>query len=513
MTTDTARALVSALKGFDIDAEVAEVQTGAAVDRYALKLKPGTKYKRVEALADDIALAIAAPSVRILPISGTQYVGVEVPAAERAVVTLASLAPDQDHPLRFPVGVDVAGAGVTARVDKLPHLIVAGQTGSGKSVGVTAILAHLVTHAEPSQLRLLLVDPKRVELAAFAGIRHLYRPVVTDTAEAPEALEDVVAEMDRRWKMLEDAGRKHVADLPEPPPYLVVVIDELADLMMTAGKRVEGAIVRLLQLGRAAGIHLILATQRPSTDVITGLIKTNAPSRLVFAVSSHTDSNVALGQSGAERLLGAGDGLWWPAGASQPERIQSPYVGDDELEEMLTPLRPGVTPAPGQNETPLDRLEKLRRQHLDKALEGLDEPKAPPAPKPDPEPWPHPPVPVTRFADAPTAPTPEEAPPFHPLDPERPTPEELARTLTYERRQLDEAYEAGRRQAYLEMATPHRTMGTRDWVVAVLVTLAAFAVGTLAFPFLIPAFAGWAGWTVTRRRTKMTTYPLERNIR
>src|SRR5690606_24186902 len=190
-------------------------------------------------------------------------------------------------------------------------------------------LAHLVTHTDPERLQLILIDPKRVELAPFAGIRHLARPVVTDVAHgAVEALDAAVAEMDARWKMLEEAGKRNVADLPDPPPYLVIVIDELADLMMTAGKRVEAAIVRLLQLGRAAGVHLILATQRPSTDVITGLIKTNAPSRMVFAVSSHTDSNVALGQSGAERLLGQGDGLWWPAGASQPERIQGAFLSD-----------------------------------------------------------------------------------------------------------------------------------------------------------------------------------------
>jgi len=498
--TDTAQTLISALKGFDIDAEVAEVQTGAAVDRYALKLKAGTRYKRVEALADDIALAIAAPSVRILPIPGTQHVGVEVPAAERRTIPLASVTPDPDHPLRFPIGVDVAGRGVSARVDKLPHVIIAGQTGSGKSVALTATLAHLVTHAEPSQLQLLLIDPKRVELAPFGGLRHLWRPVVTDAAEAPEVLEAVVAEMDGRWKMLEAAGRKHVADLPDPPPYLVVVVDELADLMMIAGKRVEGAIVRLLQLGRAAGIHLVLATQRPSTDVITGLIKTNAPSRLVFAVSSHTDSNVALGQSGAERLLGAGDGLWWPAGASQPERIQAPFLSDGELEEMLAPLRQlEAESVPMSGETPADRLERARRQHLDRAFEGFDD-KTPHSPPTDVAAaltyTDIPPVSTTRF-DAPTAPTPEE-----------PTPEEAPPNAMPLEQLQAEAFELGRRYGHREVSEPplHRPMTGRDWLVVVAFSLIAVPIGIIAVPVLPLAFAAAVGWTIARRRTNMMKY-------
>ena len=324
--------IISTLKGFGVAAEVAEVHRGAAVDRYALRLTPGTRVKQVTALADDIAVAIAAPGVRILPIPGTRFVGIEVPASERKVIRLEDVQPEQDHPLRFPVGVAVDGKGVSARVDKLPHLLVAGATGSGKSVFVTAMLAHLVNHAEPADLQLILIDPKRVELAPFAHVPHLAMPPATDVSSAIEALDWAVAAMDERWVTLQQAGKRQVSELDDPPPYLLVVVDELADLMMTAGKRAEASIVRLLQLGRAAGVHLILATQRPSTDVITGLIKTNTPSRMVFSVTSHTDSNVALGQSGAEKLLGQGDGLWWPAGASQPERIQGVFIDTDDLE-------------------------------------------------------------------------------------------------------------------------------------------------------------------------------------
>lgn len=497
--TDTGRVLISALKNFGLDAEVAEVQSGAAVDRYALKLAAGVKVKQVMALADDLAVAIAAPSVRVLPIPGTVHVGVEVPAAERRTIPLEQVQAglEQDHPLRFPVGVDVAGAGISARVDKLPHVIVAGATGSGKSVFVTAMLAHLVTHAEPSQLQLILIDPKRVELAAFAGIRHLGRPVVTDMAEAAEALDAALLEMDRRWKLLEAAGKKNVADLDDPPPYLVIVIDELADLMMQAGKRVEGSIVRLLQLGRAAGVHLILATQRPSTDVITGLIKTNAPSRMAFALSSHTDSNVALGQSGAERLLGAGDGLWWPAGASQPERIQSAFISDDELEDMLLPLK-GEAPA-AEPSSDVDELVRRSRERMEANREAreaaLAAPSAPTPPEAPPAPPEAPPAP-SGIPEAPPAPTPlEVSMPSLPAD-------EIDEALEL-------AYAKGRRhgQLMMELELPeHRVLSSTDWWVAIGIFLAATFVGVFIFPALIPAFGAWAAWTVVRRRTNIAKY-------
>src|SRR5690606_28637784 len=332
-------ALISALQGYSITAKVAGVQAGTSVDRSSPALAPGTKVKQVTALQDDLALALAAETVRVLPIPGTKLVGVEVPAAERQPVNLSDLSdaldPDDAHPLRFPVGVAVDGKGVSARLDKLPHILVAGQTGSGKSVFTTATLAHLVTHADPNQLRLILIDPKRVELASFAGIRHLARPVATDVQEAVKALGEAVAEMSDRWRILEEHGKRNISELDDPPPYLVVVVDELADLMMTAGKAAEAHIVRLLQLGRAAGVHLILATQRQSTDVITGLNKTNTANRICIAMSPHTDSNVALGVSGAERLLGQGDALWFPAGASQPERVQGAFLSTEDLDEMM----------------------------------------------------------------------------------------------------------------------------------------------------------------------------------
>ena len=468
--------IISTLKGFGVAAEVAEVHRGAAVDRYALRLTPGTRVKQVTALADDIAVAIAAPGVRILPIPGTRFVGIEVPASERKVIRLEDVQPEQDHPLRFPVGVAVDGKGVSARVDKLPHLLVAGATGSGKSVFVTAMLAHLVNHAEPADLQLILIDPKRVELAPFARVPHLAMPPATDVTTAIEALDWAVAAMDERWVTLQQAGKRQVSELDDPPPYLLVVVDELADLMMTAGKRAEASIVRLLQLGRAAGVHLVLATQRPSTDVITGLIKTNTPSRMVFSVTSHTDSNVALGQSGAEKLLGQGDGLWWPAGASQPERIQGVFIDTDDLElpesieERDERVRASMFAAVREYSQPEDVLPPQDEVHV-----------MPPS------------APDTGDLEA----VPVLPPPARELfDPDLD-------------RALDAAYRKGRDHGRILAYSPpvtYRVMIPSDWWWAA----ALFVVGTLAGAVALPALplaAGvWLAVTVVTRRRTMDRY-------
>jgi len=474
MSTD--QTIISTLKGFGVDAEVAEVHRGAAVDRYALRLTPGTRVKQVTALADDIAVAIAAPGVRILPIPGTRFVGIEVPASERKVIRLEDVQPEQDHPLRFPVGVAVDGKGVSARVDKLPHLLVAGATGSGKSVFVTAMLAHLVNHAEPADLQLVLVDPKRVELAPFAHVPHLAMPPATDVSSAIEALDWAVAAMDERWATLQQAGKKQISELDDPPPYLLVVVDELADLMMTAGKRAEASIVRLLQLGRAAGVHLVLATQRPSTDVITGLIKTNTPSRMVFSVTSHTDSNVALGQSGAEKLLGQGDGLWWPAGASQPERIQGVFIDTDDLELP---------------ETTEERDERVRASMF-AALHEYSQPEDVLPPQNE-----------VRMPDVmPPTPEPATEPDLLP----EPARELFDPDLD---RALDAAYRKGRDHGRILAYSPpvtHRVMIPSDWWWAVALFVVGTVAGAVALPALPLAAGVWLAVTVVTRRRTMDRY-------
>jgi len=530
MTATEPAALLSVLRGFGIEAEVAEVQTGAAVDRIALKLAPSVRVKQVTALADDIALSLGASGVRVYPIPGTRYVGVEVPAAERKTIPLdqLQLTTDTDHPLRFPVGASVDGKVVTARFDKLPHLIVAGTTGSGKSVFVNSLLAHLVERNEPATLQLMLIDPKRVELAPFAGVPHLARPVATDVHMAVDVLDAAVAEMDARWIMLEEAGKKNVADLDDPPPYLLVVIDELADLMMMAGKRAEPAVVRLLQLGRAAGVHLLLATQRPSTDVITGLIKTNAPSRMVFKVSSHTDSNVALGRSGAETLLGLGDGLWFPSGASQPERVQGAFLSDDDLAAVLDHV--GTTSGPDAEEVvALGSDVPIRTDPIDESFAWPPEAPAPmrrddeelAAYKAQLDKLVHEiaEMTATPLTDAPTAPTPEEPAPIPEwLDVQAERDSDMARirgeviyTNDREEAVARHYYDKGRRHGaivYGANRARHRSTLPRDWAVAILIFLAVTAGSLLAFPILPLVAGGFAAWTALRRRTRIT-YNLE----
>lgn len=460
--------LVSTLRGFGVHAEISDVQHGAAVDRYMLTLAPGTKVSSVTKLADDIALAMEVEHVRIVTDKGR--VGVEVPAQERSSVSLEHLAKNlqADHPLRVPVGMAVDGSGVMARIDKLPHLLVAGTTGSGKSVWLTSILTHLATHAKPTDVQMMMVDPKRVELAMFADIPHLTRPVAKDVSSAVELLDAAVEEMEARYDRLERAGKRDIAELEDAPPYLVVAVEEMADLMMTAGKRAEAAIVRLLQVGRAAGVHLLLATQRPSADVITPLIKANTPSRLAFAVQSHTDSGVALGQSGAEALLGRGDGLWFPSGASRPERIQAPYVSTEGIEEALRYVR--------------RTDEDIRARMLARA----------------------------RGAATPVEPV-EEATPVEPAPtPVEPEPTPVAPhpgTFTWREMEqaMEEAYLKGRRHRDItETPQLRRGVSLADAFLAGLVLMAGVLVGIITVPVLPLVLGGWAAWTVTRYRTKIT---------
>ncbi|MDI9474029.1 MAG: DNA translocase FtsK, partial [Bacillota bacterium] len=322
---------------------------GPTITRYEVIPGAGVKVKQIENLADDIALALAARSVRIeAPIPGKRAVGIEVPNETPGTVYLKEVLDNPSFlssksPLTIGFGKDIGGASVVSDMDKLIHLLIAGSTGSGKSVCINAILASLLIKASPEEMRLLLVDPKRVELALYEGLPHLLTPVVTDPREAAKALRWAVMEMEERYIAFEEArvrdlkgyNDKAKKEGKELLPYIVIVIDELADLMMVASAEVEEAICRLSQKARAAGMHLIVATQRPSTDVVTGLIKANVPSRIAFAVASGTDSSIILDTRGAERLLGKGDMLFYPIGFAKPVRLQGAYVSDKEVELLV----------------------------------------------------------------------------------------------------------------------------------------------------------------------------------
>jgi DNA segregation ATPase FtsK/SpoIIIE, S-DNA-T family len=352
------------LASFGVEVHVLQAVQGPAVTRFELLPAPGVKVSRILSLQDDIALAMAAPRVRIeAPIPGKSAVGIEVPNLEVTAVRLRDILESSSYrsdpsPLAVALGKDVAGSAIVAALDRMPHLLIAGATGSGKSVCVNALLASLLCRASPAQVRLLLIDPKVVELRQYDGIAHLLAPVVTDPRQAAKTLAWVVAEMERRYRRFADAGAKDLVrynalELDEPLPYYVVVIDELADLMMVAAPEVEDAIARLAQMARAAGIHLVVATQRPSVDVITGLIKANIPSRLAFAVSSQVDSRTILDTGGAEKLLGRGDMLFSPMGSSKPIRAQGALVTEGELEGVIAYVREQRKPdyAPGLLQT------------------------------------------------------------------------------------------------------------------------------------------------------------------
>ena len=339
------------LANFGIDANVVGQISGPRVTRYELQLAPGTKVAKVAALKDDLSYALATTEIRILaPIPGKQAVGVELPNLSPNIVTLGDVfddLPATASPLSVWLGKDISGNSVWADLARMPHVLIAGTTGSGKSGCINAIITSILLRAKPDEARLILIDPKHVELNHYESIPHLLTPVVSSPKEASAVLANVVGEMDRRYERLSELRARN---LPEANrtlrqrgerqlPYLLVVIDELADLMMTSPQAVEDAVIRLAQKSRAVGIHLVLATQRPSVDVITGMIKANVPSRIAFAVSSQTDSRVILDQSGAESLLGQGDMLFKPLGTSRLQRVQGAYVTEEEIALVVEQCR------------------------------------------------------------------------------------------------------------------------------------------------------------------------------
>ncbi|HSG79842.1 MAG TPA: DNA translocase FtsK 4TM domain-containing protein [Acidimicrobiia bacterium] len=354
----TARELEETLLQHGVDARLTRIVPGPTVTRYEIELAPGVKVSKVTGLAHDIAYALATPDVRILaPIPGKSAIGVEVPNRRRQLVTLGDIlrspeAKAAEHPLQVGLGLDISGTPMMLNLSELPHVLIAGATGAGKSSCINAIVTSLLMRTTPEETRLILVDPKRVELGQYNDVPHLLTRVITNPKKAVDALEWAVREMDRRYDLLANAGVRDIigyqekfdiGDLDEEVfdrfPYIVVVVDELNDLMMVAGRAVEAAIVRIAQMARAVGIHLVIATQRPSVDVITGVIKANVPSRLAFAVASQADSRVILDTGGAEKLIGLGDMIVVTARDPKPERVQGAWVGEDEIHAVVDWVR------------------------------------------------------------------------------------------------------------------------------------------------------------------------------
>lgn len=351
---DNATKLVATLKSFGIGAKVLKIHLGPSVTKYEIEPHQGIKLSRITGLADDLALALAAKDIRIeAPIPGKAAVGIEVPNREVAMVSLRevlgaeSVQADPDR-LLVALGRSISGETVTAKLNKMPHVLVAGSTGSGKSVCINGMIVSILMRARPDEVRLMMIDPKMVELNVYNGIPHLLAPVVTDPKKAAQALKQVVSEMERRYEIFSQNGARNIEGynalidkmnaeekVHQRLPYIVVIVDELADLMMVASNEVEDAIMRLAQMARAAGIHMVIATQRPSVDIITGVIKANIPSRIAFSVSSGTDSRTILDTSGADKLLGRGDMLLLGNGMNKPVRVQGAFLSDEEVEKVV----------------------------------------------------------------------------------------------------------------------------------------------------------------------------------
>jgi S-DNA-T family DNA segregation ATPase FtsK/SpoIIIE len=394
--TANARKLEQTLESFGVRARVSKVHLGPAVTKYEVNPSVGVKVSKIVNLADDLALALAAKDIRIeAPIPGKSAIGIEVPNHEVAIVTLrevldSSESISEENVLAVGLGRDISGEPVLAHLNKMPHLLVAGATGSGKSVCINGIITSILLKAKPHEVKLMMIDPKMVELTVYNGIPHLLTPVVTEPKKASQALKKVVAEMERRYDLFSHSGTRNIEgyndlikrqneteEAKQPMlPYIVVIVDELADLMMVASGDVEDSIARLAQMARAAGIHMIIATQRPSVDVITGVIKANIPSRIAFGVSSQTDSRTILDSGGAEKLLGRGDMLYMPVGATKPKRVQGAFLSDGEVEEVVNFVVSQQKAQYQEDMTPSEEqvvTEKVEDELYDSAVELITE--------------------------------------------------------------------------------------------------------------------------------------------